>query len=122
MNLEKRNYDDRSIAALFNKQGILLTSQEDILALEREYYVSQHSDQSPVLEDDPYCPPPLSILDDLDRQVLNSDLTEDELEKAMRKMKSGKCDGIPVELYKRFWHILAKPLFNSLLFSSRRGT
>lgn len=93
LNLEKKNYDDRSIAALVNKQGILVTAQEDILALEKEYYAGQHSDLSPIPEEDPYCPPPLSTLDDLDRHVLNSDLTEEELERAMRKMKSGKSPG-----------------------------
>lgn len=62
LNLEKRNYDDRSITSLVNEQGNLVTEQKDILALEKKYYASQHSDQSSIPDDDPYCPPPLSIL------------------------------------------------------------
>lgn len=125
LNLKKRNYDVKSVAALFNHQGTLLTSQDDILSFEKDHYTAQHAQLPSVHSPDPFCPPPLPILDDMDRQILNADLSKEELETAMIKMKSVTspgCDGIRIKLFEHFWHLLGKPLLSSFIFSLQRGT
>lgn len=124
LNLEKRNYDEKSVTSMFDNTDTLLTSQTQILSFEKEHFANQHANIASNTGHDPFCPPPLSVLDDLDRMVLNSEVSVEELEIAMKKMKSGKspgCDGIPVELYKRFWHVLGGPLLNCLVSSLQKG-
>lgn len=129
LNLEKKNYNDKTISSIYNEAGNLLTKQEDILRYEKEHYQRQHSplpasriDLS--LHPDPFCSPPPNSLDDMDREVLNDGLSLDEFEKAARSMQNGKspgCDGIPIEFYKRFWDIVGPLLLASFQFSAEKG-
>lgn len=131
LNLEKKNFNDKTISSIYNEEGLLLSEQEDILKFEKQYFQTLHSsegDAHPDLEvtSDPFCspPPPNSILDDMERGILNEHLTLEELEKAAKMMKNGKspgCDGIPIEFYKAFWDVVGPLLLASFLHSIQKG-
>jgi len=51
------------------------------------------------------------------QQVLDSSITAEELEAAMRSLKDGKAsgiDGLPVEFYKVFWTLVGPDLLHVL--------
>ena len=53
-------------------------------------------------------------LENLDHLALDRVLDQDELEAAMRQLKSNKSpgsDGLPVEFYKWFWNLIGALLY-----------
>lgn len=61
---------------------------------------------------------------DSDRLLLNRLLSIEELELAVKNMKSGKtpgCDGLPAEFYKKFWNLVGPLLLSSFLYSLEKG-
>lgn len=127
LNLEKKNFNDKTISSVYDNEGILLTDRKEILEYEKEHFQKQHSpmpnSQNP--QNDPFTTDlPSSPLEDLDRAILNDEITLDELEKAARMMHNGKspgCDGIPIEFYKRFWDLVGPLLLASFLLSAEKG-
>lgn len=89
LNLEKRNDIEKTISSIFNDQGSLITNRKDILDFEKNYFSSLHSGEGDIhpnlpLQDDPFCSLQLTdTLDDLDRTILNDDITLEELEEAL---------------------------------------
>lgn len=124
LNLEKRQYNEKTISSIYNEEGTLLTTQEDILKYEKDHYQKQHSPLPQTHADgrrhpDPFCAAPQSTLKDLDRDVLNDALSLEELERAAKSMHNGKSpgtDGIPIEFYKKILGLTGPPPFS--IFSS----
>lgn len=82
LNLEKRNFDDTTISAIFNEQGILLSSPPDILDLKKKHFSDQHARSAdsyfnPLTEEDTFSSAPAPPLEDIDRDMLNEDLDID---------------------------------------------
>lgn len=134
LNLEKKHFGSKSIAELFNNEGILLTRPEDILAFERSFFASQYGqdndetpseDENETLQEFDFLAPSERSISDLDRGVLNEGISLEEMEAAVKGMKNGKCpgcDGLPVELYKRFWGLLGKHLLASFQHAFSSGS
>lgn len=129
LNMEKRNYNEKTISAIFNAEEVLLTRQEDILEFEKEHFQEQHSRLPEARIDlnvhpDPFSTPSASTVDDLDRAVLNDILSLEELEKSARSMQTGKspgCDGIPIEFYKLFWDLVGPLLLSCFTLATEKG-
>lgn len=130
LNLEKKQFDSKTISSIFNEEGILLKEAEEILQYEHKHFTQQYSinhDNREALdqgEGAPFLPQIESLISDLDKQLLNRELSLEELENALKDMKNGKspgCDGLPPDLYKQFWPILGKYLLASFLYSGQQG-
>ena len=64
------------------------------------------------------------VLNDEEKKDIDSPLTIQELEKAMKNMESGKvpdCDGLPVEIYHCLWDGLSDPLYEAIMFAYEKG-
>lgn len=130
LNLEKKNFKDKSVAALFNDTGEILTNPQDILAFQRHHFSRLHSPSSDPrsdfsLENNPFFMDPIPPLEDMDFQELNTPFDVDELHRALNTMKNGKSpgsDGIPSEFYKLFWDLVGPLLHASLVFSLDQGS
>lgn len=121
LNLEKKNYDSKSISEIYNGEGTIITDPEEILQFEKSHFSAQFEQVEHNLAPhqrelgESFLSPSDRSMTDLDRQVLDCDLSLEEMEEAICQMKNGKapgCDGLPVEFYKKFWdnispHLLA---------------
>ena len=59
-------------------------------------------------------------MSDLEKEQLDSYITEEELFKSLSNLKSNKSpgsDGLTSEFYKHFWKIIKKPLIDSINYS-----
>lgn len=130
LNLEKKQFESKTVSSLFNGEGTLLKDSEKILQYENTHFTQQYSvnrENREALERGegvPFLPPKESLISDLDRQLLNRELSVEELENALKEMQNGKspgCDGLPPEFYKRFWGQLGKHLLASFLYSEEQG-
>lgn len=71
----------------------------------KEFTLTLHSSGSasnfdPSCDNDPFCSQPVPLLEPLDTLIFNSDISIEDLYKAVKSMKNGKtpgCDSIPVE-------------------------
>lgn len=126
LNLEKNNYSNKVISSLYDDENNLLVNPEDILRFEKEHF----QDRYKITVKDSHIPDLFSSgnsgrLDDLERTVLDDNLSKEELLKALSSMKNGKSpgsDGIVVEFYKKFWHLLVDWLLESLNSSFAKGS
>lgn len=130
LNLERKNFESKIVSALIDDSGATITDPGDILGLEKEFFTKLYTDQQ---NDDPeqnsvhreeFLKSNTS-LSDMDRELLNRNISLEELEIALKGMLNGKApgsDGLPPELYKRFWGILGPHLLASLLQAEDLGT
>lgn len=129
LNLEKKNFEDRTVASIFNDDGVLLTQPHDVLAYQKLYFskqqaASSHSLFNPATEVDPFSQSVDNPIEETDRQELNTQLTLDELERALKLMKAGKSpgsDGIPSEFFRAFWDLVGPLLLAALSHSLDKG-
>lgn len=112
LNLEKKNYDSKTMTELFDKDGSIITDPEEILHFEKSHFSARFGPVTPISAplqrglEDLFLTPAIHPVSDLDKQVLNSDISLEEMEEAVHRMKNGKapgCDGFPTEFYKKFW-------------------
>lgn len=86
LNLEKKQVESKTMASLYNDEGTLLTEPGDILQYEHSYFAEQYSvnkGNRQALEQGeglPFLPQKDLGLSDLDLQLLNRDLSLEELE------------------------------------------
>lgn len=126
LNLEKSNYANKVISRLYDEKGVLLEEPEKILEFERRHFeerykVSVHDPSA----SDPFSEADSGKIDDLDRACLEDPLTKEELVKAVASMKPGRSpgtDGIVIEFYKKFWHLLEDWFLDSLNFAFVKGS
>lgn len=129
LNLERRNYESKIISSLIDANGRVLTDPGDILKEEKEYFSKQYALNLSNEEElrkgkgEEFLQP-VSGISDLDRQILNRDITMDELELALKDMQNGKtpgCDGLPPEFYKKFWALVGPHLLASFYQAEQVG-
>ena len=119
MNLEKRRYNNHTIKHLYKSDGDLTSSNKEVLA-----ELDKHFGKL-------YCPiGDESRLEDLDIdielipqvpeecwQLLESLVTMEELNSAIKTMQTGKapgCDGFGLGFYTTFWTELQRPMLNMI--------
>lgn len=122
LNLERKNYDSKVISSLFDAEGKVQTDPGEILKVEKAYFTKQYAlnplnvgalergEGTEFLQ-------PVRGISDLDRQLLNREISIEELEWALKDMQNGKApgsDGLPPEVYKKFWGLLGLHLLASL--------
>ena len=125
LGLEKKRGADQWCSALRMEDGTIVSTINDICAVWSSFYLSLFSAE-------PTDPGEQNLL----LQHLESSLpaeassscdgpfTEDELRASVRGMARGKApglDGLPLEFYLSFWHLIAPDLLSVLNFSFRDG-
>ena len=122
--LENSTKKSQQIHSLFTPNGVLKTSQQGIRGVLKDFYSDLYSPRNvengmiqeliaglPKIEED-------------QQRVLDSLITAEELETAMRSLKDGKAtgiDGLPGEFYKTFWRVIGPELRDVLDESIRAG-
>ena len=132
--LEKKNGTDRNISALRASDGTLVTDKDGLCDVFRSFY----SDLFSAAPCDSNARAELlsnisSVLSYNDSEVCEGLLSQGECFAALQGMARGKapgCDGLPMEFYLKFWHVLGLDLvcvlnsafgLGSLSRSQRRG-
>ena len=123
--LEKKRGADQWCSALGMEDGTIVSSIDDICAAWSSFYPSLFSEE-------PTDPGEQNLLLQHLESALPAEassscdgpLREDELRASVRGMARGKApglDGLPLEFYLSFWHLLAPDLLTVLNFSFRDG-
>lgn len=125
LNLEKNNYSNKVISAIFDDQDQLLVDPGDILEYEKVHFQNRYkvSVASPN-EPDIFSSTDSGRLDELDCTFLDEPILREELDRALSTMKNGRSpgsDGIVVEFYKKFWHLLGDWFTESLQCAMEKG-
>lgn len=127
LGLEKRAAKYKTITSLKSDSGTIVTSNTEILNLEREYFANIYTEDPSILS-------PLDDLDingddiptisDLSRDYINRPFTEDKFHSALKKLNHNKApgsDGITPEFYCTFWEALKNPFMDSFNYSLLQG-
>lgn len=125
LNLEKSNNLDRVITQLYDDDSSLLVDPKLILEYERSHFESRY--RKTVNQDvlsDRFSSAAGVVLDDLEHDCIEDELSLDDLERALKNMKSNKSpgsDGLPIEFYRKFWGLLGPWLLKCFLVGFRKG-
>ena len=117
-NLEKARYNAKTCSRIINDAGVSLTSDEDILNEQLNYYTKLYEKDQGIhfsLINNQGI-----VIDQEDVQLCAQEIHEHEVFEALLTMKNGKTpgnDGLPCEFYKCFWRTIS-PVFMELI---RRG-
>ena len=107
LNLEKRNFVNKSITELKLSKDKSTKDQKEILKLQREFYKSLYSKRT--IEQDHEYEPDLSGLPKVrpnEKILLNKELEKTEVDVALKSLKNNKSpgpDGYSAEFFKFFW-------------------
>ena len=127
LNLEKRNSVKNTIRNLYIADNIICDDESKILNHSKRFYENLFTRKSDKSLD--ACSVFLSNIDTpslslTQKESCDTLLDINELKYSLDSMSSDKTpgnDGLTVEFYKKFWHILKDPLFSSVTFSKERG-
>ena len=129
LGLQKMFLPPQYIYQIYNNEEELINDPAQILKHIKNYYADLYQNKPAPgrgtlknnLVFDVKCIPHIS---ESQMQVLESDITIQELQKAMTQTKLGKSPGIdriPVDFYKIFWEEIKLPLFQNLVHSFEVG-
>ena len=125
LNLEKRNYNNKTIKCLRLTNGEMITQKETILhelhAFYSKLYTSSHEQSINFSELDNL---PLPKLDTEKQLLCEGALTENEILSALKTCKNNKSpgtDGFPAEFYKFFWNDMKQYLLDALNYNYAQG-
>ena len=122
--LEKKNGKEKSWDKILDEQGNSVSGNSNIQARQvrfyKELYTSQTStnqgDNNLLEQDMQFFHDPIDKqLSNESKQMLEADINKDEVAKALKKMPNNKSpgqDGIPIEFYKIYWHLLGDDLLD----------
>lgn len=127
LGLEKRMMKGKTMMALRNEQGQLISDNKEILTLQKRHFERIYTEDPTSLE--PVETLPLSQDDipqvpDFKKISINRPFTLEELYSALKEVNKNKApgsDGITPELYLRFWDLLKDAFMQSLEFSLEQG-
>ena len=119
--LEKRNFKEKSWTKIFDINGQTLFGTQAIQARQVEFYKDLYKSQNLSNNDaerDFFLGSPNSTnstykLSEESKQLLDADISIDEIKRSLIKMNNNKSpgpDGISVEFYKLFWNTISKDL------------
>ena len=130
LNLEKRNYNNKTLDRLMTENGTIVDNPHAILKEQKSFYQTLYTTR--ILEDDsePTIPIFLSNIQDFPKltdemkDTWEQDITEQEILCAIKTTPNGKSpglDGLPIEFYKIFWNDIKKYLIDSFEASYQEG-
>ena len=111
---------------MFNDSDVLVNTDHEILTICTEFYRNlYYGGNSPSCKLSNFSTPALTCyLSDEDRSHLAAEITKEDLEEALQKMKKGKspgADGLTVEFYRKYWPLIGKLVYNSITFAQHQG-
>lgn len=123
LGLEKRRSKDNTITSLINDSGRIITSNQQILEMERDFFSKIYKEDQSTLE--PLHHMNLSAeeipqVSELNRLRINRPFTSQELHAALKDLNKNKTpgsDGLTPEYYLAFWDILKDDFLASIEFS-----
>lgn len=71
-----------------------MTSPEDILAFEKSFFTTQYEqveEEAETPREFDFLAPSKNAVSEMDRNILNEGISIEEMEKAVKNMKNGKC-------------------------------
>ena len=119
-NLEKRNYNRKTINEIKLENDETTTDQTKILSMIQRYYSNLYNSQTTDAQDSfEIFTEGVEIpkLDDAERDALEGPLTYEECKKSLETFENGKSpgeDGFTVEFYKHFFDLVGADLLASL--------
>lgn len=128
-NLEKRNFNNKCINCLKDKQGHVVSSPETIRKNLRDFYQKLYTAKPHNLEtleevDNRFFQHNAPKLDNDQMLEIEGPITEQELLQALKKTPNNKApgtDGFQAEFYKVFWHDIKKYLLAAIEESYNLG-
>lgn len=126
LGLEKRAAKNKTISSLISESGALVTSNTEILNMEREYFSEIYTEDFLSLSSldnfdlDSNDIPTISDL----RPFINRPFTEDEFQAALKELNNNKApgsDGLTPEFYHTFWETLKNPFMASFRYLLEQG-
>ena len=126
LNLESRNYQDKVINHLIDENGDEVYTTKDILDTQKRYYKNLYAekiqvDDTPIKE---MIGNNENQLNDDEAQMLEGEITHEELTTALKNMKNSKSpgnDGFTAEFFKFFGVDLGKYILRSINYAYRNG-
>ena len=117
-----------SVRKVFNREGVLITDPKKILHEIYNFY-SNFCKQEPLSPSEDVLNsflnnPKILKLSDSDIRICDGKLTVDECYKSLQLFESNKSpgnDGLTVEFYRAFWHVLGSVMVDSLNCSNDYG-
>ena len=101
-----------------------ITNCDDILTEIKLHFESLYQYQPTTLNNEYFAPSNEEYIDEDDRSLLDSPITQSELLLAIKNSKRGSApglDGLPNEIYAYFWHDIKEPLIECINFSFQTG-
>ena len=127
---EKSNYNNKHITKLIDpKDGSTVETPQEILDLEKTFYQDLYDDKSDPnrsteAENEIFENLDIPKISDENKQFCEEELTETEILKSVKAMKSGKSPGtcgLTSEWYKFFWIDIKEILVTSINYNLRNG-
>ena len=129
LNLEKTNFNTKYIRKLILNTGIEISEPDMIIKEQKQFYTDLY--QSRIDSANIYSNENIFLnnrdipeLDQSNKQVCESQLTMEDIHKALMSMANDKSpgpDGFTTNFFKFFWPDLRKPLLESYLYSFQNG-
>ena len=128
LNLETHKKAKSSVCKVFNREGVLITDPKKILHEIYNFY-SNFCKQEPLSPSEDVLNsflnnPKILKLSDNDIRICDGKLIVDECYKSLQLFESNKSpgnDGLTVEFYRAFWHVLGSVMVDSLNYSYDYG-
>ena len=127
-NQTKTNYERKTIDKLQNKDGKITMDDQEINAELKSFYENLYSSKltsaTENLWQNPSALKNLPKLSNQTKDILDNNITIEELHKALKDLtnkKSPGVDGLTAEFYKSFFHILGPILLDTLNYSRNNG-
>ena len=119
-NQVKSKQTKNGMSTLKNEEGILLTEQGSILKETVSFCTNLYTadEELDKKEQENFIENIHRTLPEKDKNELEKELTEKELEEALKQAENEKtlgCDGIPYEFYKSFWTVLGEDLYQAMV-------
>ncbi len=121
-NLEKSNFNKKVMNSTYLPDGTLSKDPDKILNEQRKFYEKLYTSDENVKfnilnQNDPK-------ISDLDKNLVDKDITMDDLKYALQQMPNNKtpgCDGLPAEFYKVFWNKIKDVLYEAIIYAYHSG-
>ena len=128
LNLETHKKAKSSVRKFFHREGVLITDPKKILHEIYNFY-SNFCKQEPLSPSEDVLNsflnnPKILKLSDNDIRICDGKLTVDECYRSLQLFESNKSpgnDGLTVEFYRAFWHVLGSVMVDSLNYSYDYG-
>ena len=127
LQLEARNRIRKVIRRLQRSDGTLATDEKEILDMQAHFYEHLYSEKitkTHIDMEDYLTSIDTPKLSDIEMQECEGTLTLEECRATLSTFKTNKApgnDGLPIEFYKRFWHLFGQLALNSFNYAYEHG-